>query len=353
VMVASWGVCYLLLVSWILALWHTAERRRRPDGAGWRRRTLRSLWIFVPFLALVANGIVLEAIEGEFGKVSTSCEFDLAVLFGTILLVGVLTAAWTAWTDGRRWRLGWKLLAAPAAVALWVFLAWDGQTPRAGQRLWSGQEPLPAVRSWRHAAMLAWYDLWVKLPKAGGDDAVLWFWTDGRSEFGTRREDSPSARALRRRTDLPWTRGEAVFAVPLAPERHAALRDAMPFKAVSRHNGGYFLQTPEGLVQIRRGVVESRFPWPGYWGRDVHLAPGTRYWMALLSGKRVEEIRLRTVGGGEETGFREDDLPVGERIPVQVWVAPDTPFGVLADLLVKLDKAGFKEVFTERVPLQD
>ncbi|MBQ7252877.1 MAG: hypothetical protein IJS32_09810 [Kiritimatiellae bacterium] len=347
------GVCYLALASWSLALWMARERKRAPDGAGWGKRTRRALWFFAPYFLLLGVGWIWGLALGGRGGRWCSCEADDGVLRMTVALVGVLTAAWTAWLDGRRWRLVWKLLPAPAAVALWVFLAWDGQTPRAGQRLWSGQEPLPAVRSRRHAAMLAWYGLWVERPKTGGDDAFLWFWTDGQSEFGTRLADSPSARALRTRSDLPWTGGKAVFAVPLAPERGMEVRKAMPYATATRHNGGYFLQTPEGMLCLRQGAIETS-PWMGRpwypmeW-RDVHLAAGCPYWTVFVTVKGVEDVQLRRVGDENARPCRWREVLEGERIPVQVLVWEDAPFGALADCLQELDATGFREVFVTQV----
>ena len=365
-LVALAGVVYLVVASWVLTLWMASERKRSPDGAGWGKRTLRALWFFAPYG--VAWGVLeIVNLATEWGCVRhTSCEADWGVLMATVALTGVLTAAWTAWVDGRRWRLGWKLLVAPAAVALWVFMAWDGQTPRAGQRLWSGQEPLPAVRSWRHAAMLAWYDLWVERPETGGEDAWLWFWTDGRNEFGTRLEDSPSARALRKRSDLPWTGGREVFAVPLAAGPEAEVDAAMPYSAQMRHYGGYFFRTPEGLLPIRRGVMHSLRPLSEgvltVRSPDVHLRPGTPYWALRLSREGGLAGRLQAFAPSEldktGRGLAENETVLavassleevlsGERVPVELRVDGDVALGELAECLRRLDGAGFGEVFVD------
>ena len=355
------GVCYLALASWLLTLWMALARKESPDGAGWGKRTFRALWFFVPcFLACGALWIA-GAVQGAGCERGCSSEFDADVLMGTVLLVGGVTAAWTAWVDGRRWRLGWKLLAAPAAVALWVFMAWDGQTPRAGQRLWAGQEPLPAVRSWRHAAMLAWYDLWVERPKTGGEDALLWFWTDGRNEFGTRLEDSPSARALRKRTDLPWTDGRPVFAIPLAAGSETTVGEAMPYCAQMRHYGGYFFQTPDGVLQIRQGVIHSVVPCgEGGWACrtvDVHLPPGTPYWALRLTaaGEVTGELRAFSNARGFPpppepilaTATSLEEVLSGERAPVLLQVEGAAPLAAEASCLRRLSSADFDEVFVE------
>ena len=361
------GVCYLALASWLLALWLAMDRKESPDGAGWGKRTLRTLWFFVPYaVALGVLGIANFAVERGCVR-HTSSEADGGVLMVTVALTGVLTAAWTAWVDGRRWRTVWKVLAAPAAVAFWVFMAWDGQTPRAGQRLWAGQEPLPAVRSWRHAAMLAWYDLWVERPETGGEDAWLWFWTDGRNEFGTRLADSPSARALRKRADLPWTGGREVFVVPLAAGPETEVGKAMPYHAQMRHYGGYFFRTPDGVLEIRRGAVHSvrkvhsmRPASPSSWAWrevDVHLRPGTPYWSLWMSRKGGVEGQLLAFAPSRShppeaeevlavTSSLEDVLN-GERAPVVAGIADEVTLGALADCLGRLDAAGFDEVFVD------
>ena len=364
--VALAGVVYLVVASWLLTLWMAAERKKSPDGAGWGKRTLRSMWFFAPYGVACGALWIVGTVMGGRDVWHTSSVADEGVLMATVALAGVLTAAWTAWLDGRRWRLGWKLLLAPAAVALWVFMAWDGQTPRAGQRLWSGQEPLPAVRSWRHAAMLAWYDLWVERPEVGGEDAWLWFWTDGRNEFGTRLGDSPSARALRKRSDLPWTGGREVFVVPLAAGPEAEVDAAMPYSALMRHYGGYFFRTPEGVLPIRRGVVHSLRPHSEgvltVRSPDVHLRPGTPYWALRLSREGGLSGELRTFAPSELAargwGLAENETVLavassleevldGERAPVELRVDADVPLGELAACLARLDAAGFDEVFVD------
>jgi hypothetical protein len=358
------GVGYLVVASWLLTLWMALDRKRSPDGAGWGKRTLRALWFFVPYA--VVWGSLCIVVFASSGPRSTSSQTDDVMLALTEALVGVLTAAWTAWVDGRRWRLDWKVLVAPAAVALWVFMAWDGQTPRAGQRLWSGQEPLPAVRGWRHAVMLAWYDLWVERPEEGGEDAWLWFWTDGRNEFGTRLEDSPSARALRKRSDLPWTGGREVFAVPLAAGPEATVERAMRYSVEMRHYGGYCFRTPEGWLPIRRGVMHSLRPLSdgglAVQSPDVHLRPGTPYWALRLSREGGLAGELRTFAPSElnkrdwrlaenETVLAVasslEDVLSGERAPVELRVDGDATLGALADCLGRLDAAGFDEVFVD------
>ena len=361
------GVCYLVLASWLLALWMAQVRKVSPDGAGWGRRTLRALWFFTPYAVAWGTLWIVSIVTDRGFARHTSSEADGGVLMATVALVGVLTAAWTAWVDGRRWWTVWKVLAAPAVVALWVVMAWDGQTPRAGQRLWAGQEPLPAVRSWRHAAMLAWYDLWVERPETGGEDAWLWFWTDGRNEFGTRLEDSPSARALRKRSDLPWTGGREVFTVPLAAGPETEVGDAMPYSALMRHYGGYFFRTPDGVLEIRKGVIHSLVPC-GEGGLevrsvDVNLRPGTHYWALRLSREGGLAGGLRTFAPSDldnREGWRlaenetvlavassPEDVLSGERAPVELRVDGDVTLGALADCLGRLDAAGFDEVFVD------
>ena len=361
------GVVYLVLASWLLALWMAQVRKVSPDGAGWGKRTLRALWFFAPYaVAWVTVWIVAIVTDRGFAR-HTSSQADGGVLMATVALVGVLTAAWTAWVDGRRWWTAWKVLAAPAAVALWVFMAWDGQTPRAGQRLWSGQEPLPAVRGWRHAVMLAWYDLWVERPEEGGEDAWLWFWTDGRNEFGTRLEDSPSAHALRKRSDLPWTGGRTVFVVPLAAGPETEVEKAMPYHAQMRHYGGYFFRTPDGVLPIRRGAVHSlrkiysmrpAAPLSWAWREvDVHLRSGTPYWLLWMSREGGVEGRLLAFTPSRShppeaeevlaSASSLEDVLSGEGAPVVVGIAEDVTLGALADCLGRLDAAGFDEVFVD------
>ena len=77
------GVVYLVLASWLLALWMAQVRKVSPDGAGGGRRTLRALWFFAPYaVAWGAVGIV--AVATDWGAAQhTSCQSDDEVLRAT------------------------------------------------------------------------------------------------------------------------------------------------------------------------------------------------------------------------------------------------------------------------------
>ena len=206
------------------------------------------------------------------------------------------------------------------------------------------------------------YDLFSSRPAAAPQDAPLWFWTDGQTEFGTRLHDSPSARALPVRSDLPWTAGRPVFVVPLAPPAPgASIFDAMPYYSPSRHLGGYFLQNPDAsVIPIRLGVLDPVHPFPEvgqirWHDRDVHLPAGAGCWdLSLASDGFLIGLR-RTIGprgqAPEEwprdpdawTGL--DDLLAAPPIPVQIWADGRAPADTLFTLLRRLDAAGFREVF--------
>ena len=98
------GVVYLVVASWLLTLWMAAERKRAPDGSGWWKRTLRSLWFFAPYGVVCGALWIVGTVMGGRDVWQTSSVADDGVLMATVALAGVLTAAWTAWLDGRRWR---------------------------------------------------------------------------------------------------------------------------------------------------------------------------------------------------------------------------------------------------------
>ena len=52
-----------------------------------------------------------------------------------------------------------RLALAPLFVVLWLVLGSDGNTARAGQIVYAGQDPQPIVRGVRHGVMLAWHRL--------------------------------------------------------------------------------------------------------------------------------------------------------------------------------------------------
>ncbi len=342
-MFAFWGVW----LAWNLSLrMHAVERRE----VGFGRRVWRALLLLLPTLGVavgVAAALCVLSKEWLMGLVAGSAPVstcrDIPVLAATGAAVAVASILWVAWLDGRKWPVWLKCFLAPAATALWLALGWDGQTPRAGQRLECDWEPRPAVRGLRHRAMLAWYQLFADIPQAGDGDSPLWFWTDGQLEFGRAVERSRSAQALERRDDLPGMEGKGVFVFPVALREGAKREEMFPFRTHGRH-GGYYLATDRGPVPVRCGVIDAGRR------RDVVLLEGGSYLSLRVSAEGARGER-RTVGENPKFAMKPlDALLLEEKpIPVEVWVEDNATFGRVADCLIRLDEAGFDEVFLANI----
>ena len=335
---AFWGVW----LAWNLSLrMHAVERR----GVGFGWRVWRALLLLLPTLGVVVGVVAvlcvlskdwLMGVLAGSGPVST-CR-DIPVLAATGAAVAVASILWVAWLDGRKWPAWLKCFLAPAATALWLALGWDGQTPRAGQRLECDWEPRPAVRGPCHRAMLAWYQLFADIPQAGDGDSPLWFWTDGQLEFGSALERSRSALTLERRDDLPGMEGKSVFVFPVAMRAGAKREEMFPFRT-HWHHGGYFLATDQGPVPVRCGVIDASRR------RNVVLPEGGSYLSLRVSAKGARGER-RSVGGHPKCAMKPlATLLKGKPIPVEVWVEDSATFERVADCLTRLNAAGFDEVF--------
>lgn len=384
----GYGIAALALAVFaVTAAWHLSLRLRAfHERVGFGRRVGRAFAVMSPFFAVflaatvfVVAETVLDRLGGRDGLgraglfvAGPSTDADIAVVFLTAAAVYALSVLFVAWLDGTRLRGPVKTLLAPAVAVLWFVLGADGQTPRAGQMLEASWEPLPAVRGARHGAMVAWNDLCLALlgfparpvPPA---DSSLWFWTDGRLEFGPGADASPSARALRRRTDLPWVAEGRAFVVPVAvrDDAPARARAFFPYSTHARPYGGYFLETPGGPLRILHGRIEPRWrrygsgKWFGFSWRDVYLRDGEPYWTLVLGAdgcrgeRRVADL---AAWAAVQTGTpRETDDPAApfvpapqtERAAVSLRLEPDATFASFTNLLLRLRDCGYGDVFLD------
>lgn len=379
----GYGIAALALAVFaVTAAWHLSLRLRAfHERVGFGRRVGRAFAVLSPFFAVflaatafVVAETVLDRLEGRDGLGRTglfvagpSTDADIAVVFLTAAAVYALSVLFVAWLDGTRLRGPVKTLLAPAVAVLWFVLGADGQTPRAGQMLEASWEPLPAVRGARHGAMVAWNDLCLALmgfparpvPPA---DSPLWFWTDGRLEFGPDADASPSARALRRRTDLPWVTEGRAFVVPVAvrDDTTARARAFFPYSTHARAYGGYFLQTPDGPFRILHGSIEPLWRYNDRWyfgWRDVHLRDGEPYWTLVLGadGCRGErKVVDLAAWAAVQTGTPcEPDAPAApfvpapqtERAAVSLRLESGATFASFTNLLLRLRDCGYGDVF--------
>lgn len=363
------GIMFAIETSMLLffaftAAWHLSLRLRAfRDRVGFGRRLGRALAVMSPFLVVFLAAAaflflddVIMAIsdEGPYGPTSVA---DIDAVTFTAAIVYALSIPFVTWLDGTRLSAPAKTLLAPAVAVLWCILGADGQTPRAGQMLQSGWEPLPAVRGIRHGIMVSWHRLCIRAasrhrPKVPAD-SPLWFWTDGRLEFGPNADDSPSAQAMRRREDLPWVTEGRAFTVPILAHDDTPTCALFPYSTAGRAYGGYFLQMPDGPVRILHGMIEPQ-RWYGY--RDVYLRDGDPYWELILQSDGSCLGERRTVdleAWGDSSRDRPTvpptepftPSPQDERIPVELRVEGGVPFASLTNCLLTLRRCGFGDVF--------
>ncbi|MBP5542917.1 MAG: hypothetical protein ILM98_02485 [Kiritimatiellae bacterium] len=333
------------------------------------RRLARTLRIALPFFIvfLVAAYKTIEWVVGSWKRSPQefcSAEWDVIPLIFSALLVNIVSVAWVSLLEGFRISRRRKLLLAPIAAYLWFALAAGGQTPRAGQMLEAGWEPLPAVRGVRHQMMLTWHRhilsfFGVRLPIPPSSSS-LYFWTDGRLEFGRHPEQSSSAKALHKCETLPWLEGRTAYVVPVQVNEATPFQKLFPYYASARHRHyrGYFLNLPEGPVQIVEGHVEPNYR--QYPPRDVFLKHGALYWsISRHSGKWKQELRqidlsldwLQAAPATERPGISPKanlHLPPRETTPVEISIPPETQYSQITNLLFQLNLDGYKHVFIRR-----
>ena len=340
--------------------------------AGFARRLGRALLAAAPFIAIflwMLVNIVNEAHRlREFGisewHVPVEGDFDIPALLLVAATVCAAGLVWVAALDGSRLPPRARTWLAPLFALVWFVLASDGQTPRAGQMIQSGWEPLPAVRGARHAAMLAWRRA-VLAPlghrvRRMPEDSPLWFWTDGFVYFQTAPRPSRTARALRPVEPPPWAAGKPAWGLPVEASDATPVRDLFPYRYYGRHFGGYFLRTPEGPVHLVGGRIE-----PMLGMRNIHLADGAPYLALELdaSGALLGERRTVDLVGAWRRALRaswnDPVVPPPETpyepssadasLPVQLFADPDATFAAFTNTVLRLRAAGFEDLFVENL----
>ena len=328
--------------------------------AGFARRLGRALLAALPFICLflwtLCNGLVWLRKE-DLLYVITAGDLDplaLLLVAATVCAAGLI---WVAALDGSRLSPRARTWHAPLFALVWFVLASDGQTPRAGQMIQAGWEPLSAVRGARHAAMLAWRRAVLapfgyrvrRMPEA----SPLWFWTDGFVYFQTAPRPSRTARALRSVEPPPWAAGKPAWGLPVEANDATPVRDLFPYSYYGRHFGGYFLQTPEGPVHLIGGRIE---PFYGLY-RDIHLPEGAPYVAARIAADgmlRAEHRNVdfdawrqcwpnREVAPPPQTPYEPSHANAS--LPVQLFAEPDASFASFTNAVLSLRAAGFENIF--------
>jgi len=333
----------------------------RPAGFARRlgRALLAALPFAVPFLWLLVNDLIWRCKEGHSEwHVPVAGDLDLLAILLVAATVCAAGLVWVAALDGSRLPPRARTWLAPLFALVWFVLASDGQTPRAGQMIQAGWEPLPAVRGARHAAMLAWRRA-VLAPlghrvRRMPEDSPLWFWTDGFVYFQTSPRPSRTARALRSVEPPPWAAGKPAWGLPVAADDATPVRDLFPYSYYGRHFGGYFLRTPEGPVPLVGGRIE---PFDGSY-RDIHLPEGAPYLAARVAADGTLRAERRIVDFDAWRRGRRPDREVAPppetpyepstadaALPVQLFADPDATFASLTNAVLRLRAAGFENLF--------
>ena len=335
--------------------------------AGFLRRLGRSLLVLLPHIAVFAWVLVL-AVGGVLTEKATygyltACDLDPLALMLVAATVYAASLVWIAALEGSRLGPRAKTCLAPFFAFVWFVLAGDGQTPRAGQMLQAGWEPLPAVRGVRHGAMLAWrravlapFGYRVRRMSA---QSPLWFWTDGVVWFKIRPRPSRTARALHSVEPPPWAAGRPAWGLPVAVDDDTPFRELFPYTYCGRHHGGYYFETPEGPVPLIGGRIE---PFYGMY-RDIHLVDGAPYLAmriaadgTLLGERRSVDLDAwRRADRADHEVAPPPDTPFAPAsadasLPVQLDAAPETSFSAFTNAVLRLRAAGFENIYIKRLP---
>ena len=364
------AIALALLLFAIIGPVHAVLRFKMfPAPCSYFRRLARTLRIAMPFfivfiaVAWKIVGLIVGARE-ESPEEICSAELDVIPLFFSALLVNIVSVAWVSLLEGFRISHRRKILLAPMAAYLWFALAAGGQTPRAGQMLEAGWAPLPAVRGVRHQVLLTWhrhilslFHFHLPVPPSSSS---LYFWTDGQLEFGRHPERSPSAKSLQKRESLPWLEGRTAYVVPVQVNETTPFRELVPYQPCHRHHRGYFLDLPEGPVQIVEGNVEPNFG--QFPSRDVFLKHGALYLsISWHSGRLTTELRqldlscdsiqvLSTAKQSCTSSQVNRHLPPKETIPVEISIPLETQYSQITNLLLQLKHDGYRHVFIRSFP---
>lgn len=149
------GTMALYVAFGFTAAWYlTLALSDLPRIDGFWVRWRKAVWILkFHLLAFLIGGT---ANLGYDARVTPN-DFRNMFLFAAFLYL--LSVCFITALSRTRFRLRIKLLLAPLFTVLWLIVGSDGNTQRAGQRVQSGQDPQPIVRSERHRIMMSWHAL--------------------------------------------------------------------------------------------------------------------------------------------------------------------------------------------------
>ncbi len=137
------------------AAWHLVLKLKdRLPSASFGRTLLKSLW-FLKFhiIAFIIGGTANWTYDAYVTPNDFRNMFFLATLIYTLTVLLIVTL------NSTHLSVPIRLTLAPLFTVLWLIVGADGNTARAGQLVFSGQDPQPTTRGVRHAIMLSWHHL--------------------------------------------------------------------------------------------------------------------------------------------------------------------------------------------------
>lgn len=149
------GTIALYVVFGFTSAWYLAlSLNELPASISFGRALLKSLWILKYHLLLF---LIAGTACWSYDAWITPNDFRNLFLFAA--LIYACSIFWV--TAIRNWRMppAVRLTLAPLFTILWLFIGSDGNTARAGQRVYSFQDPQPITRGIRHGLMLSWHRL--------------------------------------------------------------------------------------------------------------------------------------------------------------------------------------------------
>lgn len=149
------GIIALYVFFGFTSAWHLAlSLESLPPSVSFGRALLHSLWILKYHLLLF---IVAGTACWPYDRLVTPNDFRNLFLLAALLYA--LSILWITALRNPRLPRPLRLALAPLFIVLWLVAGSDGNTARAGQLVYVGQDPLPIVRGHRHALLLSWHRL--------------------------------------------------------------------------------------------------------------------------------------------------------------------------------------------------
>lgn len=146
------GTMALYVVFGLFASVYLAVKLDEHPAAGFLRDFLRALWLLKwHVVAFVVGGLANVSYDGLVR------ENDFRNMFLLAAVLYFLSVALIVWLRQTSLKLSGRVLLAPLWVVAWLVVGADGTTPRAGQLVNSGQDPVIAARGVRHGLMLRWH----------------------------------------------------------------------------------------------------------------------------------------------------------------------------------------------------